>query len=192
LSAGDDKPALGVLELSLIARGMIVTDAALKKSPVSIVASRPVSGGFYLVILRGDVAEIEEAMDAARERAGDGLRDWLLLPYADPQLWPLMPEPVRASGWEQEPDAEAVAVVETQTMCATLGAADAAAKTAEVVLRDMQLAANIGGKAFFSMTGILHDVEAAADAARAHAGARLLSLEIIASPVDELRGRLIW
>ena len=185
------QPALGVLELSLIARGMIVTDAALKKSPVSIVASRPVSGGYFLVIFRGGVAEIDEAMGAARERAGDGLRDWLLLPYAEPSLWPLLPEPVRAQGWASEADAESVAVVETTTICAAIGAADAAAKAAAVVLRDMQLAVGIAGKAFFSMTGILHDVEAAAEVARAHAGDRLLALEIIASPVDELRGQLI-
>ena len=185
------QPALGVLELSLIARGVVVADAALKKSPVSLLASRPVSGGHYLVILRGDVAEIEEAMDAARERAADGLVDWLLLPYADHQLWPLIPDPVRGEGWEEDDDAESVGIVETQTMCATLGAADAAAKAAEVVLRDMQLAVGIGGKAFFSMTGALHDVEAAAEAAREHAGGRLLSLEIVARPADELRGRLL-
>jgi microcompartment protein CcmL/EutN len=188
----EEKPALGVLELSLIARGVIVTDAAVKKAPVSIIASRPVSGGFYLVILRGDVAEIEEAMEAARERAEDGLRDWLLLPYAEPQVWPLLPDPVQAQGWGDDEADASLAVVETQTICATLGAADAAAKAAEVTLRDMQLATGIGGKAFFSMTGLLHDVEAAADAARAHAGERLLSLEILASPADELRGRLIW
>ena len=185
------QPALGVLELSLIARGVVVADAALKKSPVSLLASRPVSGGHYLVILRGDVAEIEEAMDAARERAAEGLVDWLLLPFAEPQLWPLIPDPVRGEGWEEDDDAESVGIVETQTMCATLGAADAAAKAAEVVLRDMQLAVGIGGKAFFSMTGALHDVEAAAEAAREHAGGRLLSLEIVARPADELRGRLI-
>ncbi len=187
-----EMPALGVLELSLIARGVVVTDAALKKAPVSVLASRPVSGGYFLIVFRGDVAELEESMAAARERAGEGLRDWLLLPYAEPQLWPLVPEPARAAGWQDDDGAESVAVVETATVSAALGAADAAAKTADIVLRDMQLASGIAGKAFFSMTGILSDVEAAAEAARAHAGERLLSLEIVASPVDEVRGQLIW
>lgn len=189
--SGGDRPALGAIELALIARGVIVTDAALKKAPVSVLASRPVSGGRYLVLLRGGVAEIEESMEAGRERADDGLLDWLLLPMAEPQIWPLVPEPARAAGWEADPSAESVAIVETATMCAAVAAADAAAKAAEVTLRDMQLGAGIGGKAFFSMTGTLSDLEASADAARASAGERLLALEVIASPVDEVRGRLI-
>jgi microcompartment protein CcmL/EutN len=189
--SADGQPALGILELSWIARGVVVTDALMKRAPVTLLASRPVSGGHFLIILRGGVAEVEESMAAGLERAEGALLDSLLLPQASEGLWPLLPEPVRASGWHEEAGAESVAVVETRTVCAAVGAADAAAKAAEVVIRDMQLAAGIAGKAFFSMTGILHDVEAGAEAARDLAGDRLLSLEIVASPADEIRGRLI-
>ena len=71
-------------------------------------------------------------------------------------------------------------------------AADAAGKAALVALRDMRLATGIAGKAFFSMTGDLPDIEAASAAARDTAGSRLLLLEVIAAPAPELVGRLIF
>jgi hypothetical protein len=55
----------------------------------------------------------------------------------------------------------------------------------------MQLAIGIAGKAFFTMTGRLFDVEAAADAAREVAGDRVLDLQLITQPADEIRGKLI-
>src|SRR6266545_4512691 len=130
-------PALGLLELSLVARGVLTADALVKRAEVELVASRPVSGGKHLVILAGGVEEVGEAMSAVR-------------------------------------------------------AADAAGKAAPVALRDMQLAVGISGKAFFTMTGDLADIEAACAAARDAAGKHLLALEVIASPAAEVVGRLIF
>lgn len=184
-------PALGVLELSLIARGMVVGDALLKRAEVQVLASRPVSGGKYLIWLRGGVAEIEESMAAAIDAAGDALVDKLELPALDPQIWPLLPDPIVDEKWASDPDAEAVGIVETQTVCAVIAAADAAVKATDVKIRDMWLAVGIAGKAFFTMTGALSDIEAAADAARDVAADRVLSVEVIAQPAVDLRGRLI-
>lgn len=187
-----DRCALGILELSSIARGVLVADAAVKRAPSLLLMSRPVSSGKHLVMMRGQVAEVEESMEAARAIAAAALIDSLELPYAHDQLWPLLAEPVEAAGWQADPAAESVAIVETATVCAAVGAADAAVKTAPVILRDMRLAVGISGKAFFSFTGDLADVEAAAEAAQAHAGPRLVAVEIIARPADEIRGRLIF
>ena len=59
-------------------------------------------------------------------------------------------------------------------------------------LRDIRLAVGIAGKAFFTMTGELGDIQAAADAARAICGDRLLLLEVIAAPAPDIRGRLLF
>ena len=77
-------------------------------------------------------------------------------------------------------------------MCAAVTAADAAGKVALVALRDMRLATGISGKAFFTMTGDLPDIEAAAAAARDVAASCLLLLEVIPSPAPELVGRLVF
>jgi microcompartment protein CcmL/EutN len=187
-----DRCALGILELGSIARGVIVADAAVKRAGSLLLMSRPVSGGKHLIMMRGQVAEIDESMAAARMAAGASLVDSLELAYASEQLWPLLDQPVVAQGWSGDAGAESVAIIETATVCAAVGAADVAVKTAPVIVRDMRLAMGIGGKAFFTITGTLADVEAAAEAARDHAGARLLAVEIVAQPADEIRGRLIF
>jgi microcompartment protein CcmL/EutN len=183
-------PSLGLLELSLIARGILTADAALKRAEVELVASRPVSGGKHLVILAGGVEEIAEAMAAAIETAGGALVDRLQLAYLHPPVWGLLGGAIHPRDWATGPSGS-TAIVETATVCAAVHAADAAGKAAPIALRDMRLADGIAGKAFFTMTGELDDIEAAADAARGAAAGRLIGLEIIAAPAVELAGRLI-
>lgn len=180
-------PALAILELGSIARGVITSDAAVKRAPVTLLWSRPVSSGKHLVAFAGEVAEVEESLRAAQQVAGDALIDALYLPYADAQLWPLL-----SGDGDRPAPIDAVGVVETDTVCAAVRAADAAAKTAPVTLLDLRLAVGIGGKAFFTLTGELPDVEAAVDAARgAVAPARILGIEIVPAPHDDLRDRLL-
>jgi microcompartment protein CcmL/EutN len=187
-------PALGVLELSSVARGVVVADAAVKRAPVVVLSSRAVSGGKHLVFLEGGVAEVDEAVGAARAAAGALLVEWLLLPGADAQVWTLLGAPpwgaIEPPDWSAEPGAEAVAIVETTTVCAAIAAADAACKAADVTVRDVRLAIDLAGKAYFTLTGTLDAVQASAEAAGCAAEGRLAGLEVIAQPAPELRGRL--
>ena len=183
-------PALGVLEIATIARGVVVADAALKRAPAVLLSSRAVSGGKHLVMLEGGVAEVEEAMAAGVRAAADLLVDRVELAAADDQVWPMLGAPVAPLDWAGDRGAEAVAIIETRTVCAAIAAADAACKAAEVVVRDVRFAVDLAGKAYFTLTGTLDSIEAAADAARAAAGDRLVGAELIAQPAPELRGRL--
>lgn len=183
-------PALGVLELGTIARGIVVADAALKRAPAVLLSSRAVSGGKHLVMLEGGVAEVEEAMAAGRLAAGDVLLDRVELPAADAQVWPLLGGAVAPPDWTADGCAEAVAIVETSTVCAAIAAADAACKIADVVVRDVRLAIDLAGKAYFTLTGRLDAIEAAAGAAGEAADRRLVALEVIAQPSPDLRGAL--
>jgi microcompartment protein CcmL/EutN len=184
-------PALGLLELSLVARGVVAADAMLKRAEVELVSSRPLSGGKHLVVVAGEVEEIGEAMTAGRASAASALVDQLELAFLYPPIWSLLGDPVHPAAWSDGP-AGAAAIVETTTVCAAIQAADAAGKTAPIALRDMRLATGFAGKAFFTMTGDLSDVEAAAAAARDAAASRLLAVEIIPAPAAELLGRLVF
>jgi microcompartment protein CcmL/EutN len=95
-----------------------------------------------------------------------------------------------AVDWSADPSAEAVAIIETSTVCAAISAADAACKVAEVLVRDTRFAVDLAGKAYFTLTGSLDSIQAAAAAASAAAGQRIVGLEVIAQPAPELRGRL--
>nr|HEX4317333.1 BMC domain-containing protein [Kofleriaceae bacterium] len=183
-------PALGVVEIATIARGVVAADAGLKRSPAILVASRAVSGGKHLVMFEGGVAEVAEAMAAAVAAAGDKLLDRVDLPMADDQVWPLLGAPVASPDWAGDADAEAVAIVETTTVCAAIAAADAACKIAAVVVRDARFAVDLAGKAYFTLTGSLDSIEAAAGAAAAAADQKMAALEVIAQPSPDLRGRL--
>ena len=183
-------PALGVLEIGTIARGVVVADAALKRAPAILLSSRAVSGGKHLVMLEGGVAEVEEAMSAGKLAAGTVLLDSIELPAADDQVWPMLGAPVAPPDWTDDPDAEAVVIIETSTVCAAIAAADAACKIAHVTLRDVRLAVDLAGKAYFTLTGSLDSIEAAAAAAIEAAQQRLVGAEVIAQPSPDLRGRL--
>jgi len=187
-------PALGVLEIGTISRGVVVADVALKRAPAILLSSRAVSGGKHLVMLEGGVAEVQEAMAAGKLAAGTALLDHVELAAADDQIWPMLGAPVTPIDWTDDATAEAVAIIETRTVCAAIAAADAACKMAYVTVRDVRFAIDLAGKAYFTLTGTLDAIEAAAAAASAVAslGAsdRLVGLEIIAQPSPDLRGRL--
>ncbi len=185
-------PALGLLELSSIARGVVVADAALKRAPAVLLSSRTLSGGRHLVVLEGDVASVGEAMAAGRDAAGDKLIDRVELAMADDQVWPMLAVGglVTGADWADDPAAEAVVIVELATVCAAIAAADAAAKVADIVIRDVRLAVDLAGKAVFTFTASLAAAQASAEAAAEAAGGRMVGLELIAQPAPELRGRL--
>ncbi len=179
-----------MLEVGTIARGMVAADAALKRSPALLVSSRAVSGGKHLIMFEGGVAEVEEAMAAGILAAAAVLLDKLVLAAADDQVWPMLGAPVSPPDWGDDPGAEAVAIVETTTVCAAIAAADAACKIADVIVRDVRFAVDLAGKAYFTMTGTLDAIQAAAAAATEAAGDRVVGLEVIAQPSPDLRGRL--
>ena len=187
-----DGPALGLLELASVARGVVVADAALKRAPAVLLSSRTLSGGKHLVVLEGDVASVGEAMAAGKAAARDKLVDRVELAMADAQVWPMLAAGgvVVPGDWAADDAAEAVVIVEVATVCAAIAAADAAAKAADIVIRDVTLAVALAGKAIFTFTAALPSAEASAEAAAAAAGDKLVGLELIAQPAPELRGRL--
>lgn len=179
-------PALALLELGSIARGMVVADATAKRAAIHLLLAQAVTPGKFLVLFSGGEEEVALSFETGRELSGPALLDELYLPKADAQLHPalrgeLPPGPVDALG-----------VVETYSVAATLLAADRAVKTAEVRLARMRLARGLGGKAFFVLSGDLYQLEAGIEAARSviHGG-MLATTEIIARPHPDFV-RCLW
>lgn len=170
-------PAIGLIETSSIARGLVVADAMVKRSPVTLAMARPVTPGKHIVIVTGDVAEVDEAMNAGEALAGQMLLDRLFLPQAHAGLLRALAGGRRVAGLSS------LGIVETTTVAAALLAADAACKAAEVELAELRLADGLGGKAYFILTGSLDLVEAAVAAAHGIlARGLLITEEIIAAP----------
>jgi microcompartment protein CcmL/EutN len=148
-------PALALLEFNSIAVGIEAGDAMVKRAPIDRIQSGTVQPGHYLVMVVGEVAPVEEAVDAGQEVGRTALRDTLFLPNVHPGV-------VTALAGERNPIlGDALGVVETHTVASAILAADGGLKGAEVTLLQLRLADGLGGKGLALFTGLVADVEAA-------------------------------
>jgi len=179
--------AIGGVELSSMARGFDVTDTMLKAAPVRLLLARTICPGKYIVLVTGEVADVQAAVDTGAGRGGASLVDRFVIPNVHPELLPAV------SGTAVAGKLEALGVVEAFSVSAMLEAADAAVKAASVRLIEVRLAMAMGGKAFVSMTGSVAAVDTAVAAAAAVVGRRGLLVEkvVIAQPRPELLSELL-
>jgi len=154
-----DQPAIALLEFSSIAIGVRAGDAMVKRAPVKIAYAGTIHPGNFLILVAGDVACVEEAYQAGLEAGTRTLLDQLFLPAVHPEV-------VQALlGRRRTSSGEALGMVETRTVAATIGAADCGLKGAEVSLVEIRLADRIGGKGYCAFSGPLAEVEAAVEVA---------------------------
>lgn len=168
-------PALALLEFSSIAAGIQAGDAMVKKAPIETIRSGTVQPGYYLVMVTGDVASVDEAVNAGREWGQDALRDLIFLP----NIHPGVVEGIGGGRSRMDAGADALGVVETETVAAVIGAADAGLKGAEVTLWQLRLADGLGGKGLALFSGLVADVEAAVEIAASHSGSHLVRQVVI-------------
>ena len=180
----NDEPALALLELCSIARGILCCDAMAKRSVVRVVHAGTTHPGKYTILIRGGVDEVIESMNAGRALAGDALIDRVILPNPHDALLSIL-------DGASPPPLDALGVLESYGVASTIRGADAALKAAEVAPVSIGLARDLGGKGFFVFTGRLHDVEEAMIAGKAAIGAGLLAgAEIVANPHGDVAGAL--
>lgn len=67
------KAAIGLVELSSIAKGIEVSDAMLKRAQVQMIVNRTICPGKYMVLIGGDVdavnASVETGVELSRKRS---------------------------------------------------------------------------------------------------------------------------
>lgn len=148
-------PALALLEFGSIATGIRAGDAMVKRGPVAGITAGTVHPGKYLVLVIGSVGDVAEAVAAGVEAGGGDLIDQVMLPDVHPAV------AAAVRGVRVGPSGEALGVVETRSVAATIEAADAAVKGATVDLVEVHLADGLGGKAYALFSGTVSDVEAA-------------------------------
>ena len=153
------EPALALLEFSSIAAGIQAADAMVKRAPIDVIKAGTVQPGKYLVLIGGQVADVEESLAAGRQVGGAAavLVDVVYLPQVHPEV-------VEAIGGGRVPRVtDALGVIETTTVAAAIHAADAGIKGAEVRLVEVRLADGLGGKGIVLFSGLVADVDAAVE-----------------------------
>jgi len=149
------EPALALVEFGSIAAGIQAADAMVKRAPINVIKTGTVQPGKYLVLIGGMVADVEESLAAGREVGATAVVDYILLPQVHPEV-------VKAVGGGRVPEViDSLGVIETTTVAASIHAADAGIKGAEVRLVEVRLADGLGGKGIVLFSGLVADVEAA-------------------------------
>ncbi len=152
--------SIGLIELSSVAAGFLVADTMLKAGNVRLLLSRSICSGKYMVLIGGETAAVQSAVEAGAEAANGCLISHFVAPNVHPDV-------MTALGRTQavEPTG-ALGVLESFNVATLIEAADAAAKAASVTLLEIRLAMALGGKAFCTMTGDVGSVQSAVAAGR--------------------------
>jgi len=151
------RPALALLELDSIAAGIDAGDAMAKRAAVETLLAGTVHPGKYLVLVAGDVAAVEESFAAGEDRGAGHIVDRVILRDVHPGVVAAL------TGTRLGDDVEALGVLETASVAATVEAADAGLKGARVILLEMRLADGLGGKGYLLFGGTVSAVEAAVE-----------------------------
>lgn len=154
-------PALAILEFNSIARGMLAADAMVKRASVALIHAGTVQPGRYLVVLGGEVAEVEESLKAGRHIGGDALDDTVWLPGIHPDVLKVLRSAKDLTSIDRPTHADSLGIIETRTAPAAIKAADVSIKGATITLLSIRLSDGLGGKGLVLLTGLVADVEAA-------------------------------
>ena len=168
--------AIALFEFESISAGMVAGDAMVKTAPLGAIYAGSVHPGKYLVLVTGDTASVDEAVQVGN--AADSLSDMVFLPDVHPAVADAVTGNISLAAVGDE----ALGVVETTTVAAAIDAADAGAKAAEVDLAAIRLADGLGGKGYVLFSGVVAEVEAALSAAveRANGHGALVRSDLIA------------
>ncbi|MDF1611381.1 MAG: BMC domain-containing protein [Stygiobacter sp.] len=179
--------SLGLIELTSIAAGMQAADIMLKTSNVQLVVSRTICSGKYMVLIGGDVAEVQAAVDRAAQQIEFAVIDTFVIPNVHKDIFPAL------SGHSNIEMLEALGILESFSVASLIEGADAAVKSANVKIIEIRLAMALGGKAFCTLTG-----EVAAVTSAVESGAKLISDKgllvnkvVIPQPRQELLSEMI-
>ncbi len=174
--------SLGLIEMTSIAAGMHAADIMLKTAQVELILSRTICSGKYMVMIGGEVAEVQSAVDAGSQAVDYAVIDTFVIPNVHPDIFPAI------SGHSNATKLESLGIIEAFSVASLIEGADAAVKAASVKLLEIRLAMALGGKAFCTITGEVAAVASAVEAGAKVIGEKglLVNKVVIPQPREEL------
>lgn len=182
-----DKNSIGLIELTSIAAGMQAADIMLKTSEVELILSRTICSGKYMVLIGGDVAAVQSAVDSASSQVDFAVIDTFVIPNVHPDIFPAL------SGHSSVENLQALGILESFSVSSLIEGVDAAVKSSNVKIIEIRLAMALGGKAFCTLTGEVAAVQSAVDSGASLIGAKglLVNKVVIPQPRKELLSEMI-
>lgn len=174
--------SIGLIEITNVSKGFVVTDEMLKSAGVTLISSGSVCPGKFVTIVGGELSAINAAVSRAELIAEDAMIDKFVIGSLGENVYEAV------CGTANVKRRGALGIVETFTAASAILAADAAVKAGDIELVEVRVARGLGGKCFVTMTGNVADVKAGVEA-----GARLaaesgvlINTEVIANPHPDL------
>lgn len=145
--------AIGIVELRSISKGYETADLMLKTSSVAVHHMKPICPGKFLIIMSGDTADVQAAMETAKTEANE-------FRIGDFELHGVHPEIVEGlkHRYASQP-VDALGIMETATVSSGMYALNEALKQCDIHVKKMNLGMAIGGKFLAVITGSVSDVE---------------------------------
>jgi microcompartment protein CcmL/EutN len=178
---------IGFLEFNSIAKGIEAADAVLKAAEVELIYASTVCPGKYNVLFTGEVAAVKASLDVGSATGQHHLIDHCIIPRVHPQVIKAINQGAEITG------VNAIGIMEFFSITASIYAADAAVKAADVTLIDVRLGMGIGGKSFVVLTGEVAAVNEAVHCgiSTKNAEGMIVSSVVIPNPRKEIFEALI-
>ncbi len=178
---------IGLIEFSSIAAGMQAADMMLKTAAVELILSRTICSGKYMVLVGGDVASVQAAVDVVENGLSESIIDSFVIPKIHPDIFQAL------GGNSEPPKLEALGILESFSVASLIEGADVACKTAQVQMIELRLAMALGGKAFCTLTGDVAAVTSAIEAGAQKIGEKgmLVNKVVIANARPELLNEMV-
>src|SRR5260370_35166285 len=79
---------IGFIETSSIAKGIEATDSMMKMADVELLMTTIIPRGKYLIMIGGNVADVEPSVDAGRQTAAGMVLGHFCFPHRPDELFP--------------------------------------------------------------------------------------------------------
>jgi microcompartment protein CcmL/EutN len=144
---------IGFIESSSIAAGIEATDAMMKMADVELLMTAIIPRGKYLIMIAGNVADVESSLRAGIQTTAGSLLDHFIIPNVHDELLPAIRGRVKVDR------VEAIGIIETKEVAPAIFAGDAAVKSANIKL--IEARNQPGGKGLVVLTGEVGAVKTA-------------------------------
>jgi microcompartment protein CcmL/EutN len=184
--------AVGIIELGSIYKGYAVQDAVLKSANVEKLVARTICSGKFFMVVRGNVADVETAINVAREVGGFSVVNLATIPNIDPRVFPAISGNTLIQ-INIKKNVGAMLIIETFSVVSAIKAADFAVKEADLEIIRVHIAMAVGGKGFVVITGNISALEEAVKPAVEYCKQEgmLAGYVIIKNPHEDLLKELI-
>ena len=184
-----EKNAIGIIELASLHKGFEVLDDILDMTQVEKLVARTICSGKYIIIVRGEIGDVESCLDVARETGGFAIINALSIPNVDEAVFPA----IAGTTTLDSPRVDGMLILETFSVASAIKAADYAVKEADITLLRIHIAMAIGGKGLVVMTGNIDALKSSVEPAVAFVkeDGMLAGYSLITDPHEDVLRELI-